>query len=334
MTQPEPGATSPFYKKAWFKVSVRLSLSLILLAIVAVRLPLGEVFSYLRQADLRLCLLGYTLYLVVGVIQGMQIGVAAPQLRELAGHPRLIRVHFISAFYGVMIPTPVTMSVVKWQMLSHKGQVRAQAAAVIIYLRALNILTMIIMGLPGLIHDRELAAPALRAAIFVILILFILFTLPFWSSRIANKLGAITARAARPFPIPKGVLEKCAKVWASILLFSSMNKSRHLTLFGMAFVWTLMNGFALSCLANAVDVPIGVSVTLWLQLLLFTLAALPISIAGIGVREATMVTILPTFYGIDPSAALAASFLFMGLYIVLIGAGLSCELYETLFKRR
>jgi hypothetical protein len=51
-------------------------------------------------------------------------------------------------------------------------------------------------------------------------------------------------------------------------------------------------------------------------------AQLPISIAGLGVREGTLVGVLP-LYGVNPSAAVAFSFLLLARTIVLgIGGGL------------
>ena len=65
-----------------------------------------------------------------------------------------------------------------------------------------------------------------------------------------------------------------------------------------------------------------------------TFAQLPISIAGLGIREGTLLGLLP-LYGVVPSAAVAFAFLLLARILILgIGGGLLEARYRLVWSQR
>jgi uncharacterized membrane protein YbhN (UPF0104 family) len=80
--------------------------------------------------------------------------------------------------------------------------------------------------------------------------------------------------------------------------------------------------------ARATNVSVPVSVLVWVAGILYVLGRMPISIANLGVREATLVGLLP-IYGVDPPAALLMSMAVFLATIIRAAIGVVCQIFWT-----
>jgi len=82
-----------------------------------------------------------------------------------------------------------------------------------------------------------------------------------------------------------------------------------------------------------VGFPLGWLAVAWVSLVLYVVTQVP-SVASLGVREATLVYLLPAFYSIAPNSALAVSFLVLGRRIFLASLGGVTELAQWFRETR
>lgn len=103
--------------------------------------------------------------------------------------------------------------------------------------------------------------------------------------------------------------------------------------FAISLVRQAIGIFGFFCLARSILLPIGALELGWVRSFVQLLAQLPISIAGLGVREGTLLGLLP-LHGVSPPAAVAFSFLLLARSIFLaIGGGLLEARYRLVWRR-
>jgi uncharacterized membrane protein YbhN (UPF0104 family) len=101
-----------------------------------------------------------------------------------------------------------------------------------------------------------------------------------------------------------------------------------LELFCIAIVSTTIYIFA----AKAAGINVPVLVLMWQSAVVFMLGRLPISIANLGVREATLIGTL-TLYGVDSSLAFLMSMIIFSNVILMAVIGAIVQLY-WLFQKQ
>ena len=114
-------------------------------------------------------------------------------------------------------------------------------------------------------------------------------------------------------------------------LFQSVGYRFHLMISAIAAITGVIGGTAIYVLAaKAAGIDASPLVLVWLWILVYLLGRLPISIANLGVREATLIGILG-FYGIEEPAALLMSLIIFSAKIWVAIAGGICQF--ALFKK-
>lgn len=320
----------------WLKTAGKAALAAGLLWLVFRRFPLSEVIRTLAEADVGFCLAGYLIILVSQAIQGFELGLGVRRLVPRASFPRVMGVHFIAFFYSVAIPMQFTTSVVKWYRISQGGKYRAQAAAVLIYVRTVNWFAIVVWAMPGVLLDQQLAISSLRLVCVAILGAMMVLASPLWSITAARTVRRFAKRGAGLVRVPRFIVSKAGKVWNSITNLTQMEAWRAWSLIIMALIHHALALASYYFLAHAVGADLRIPAILWLTLLIVIVQTLPISILGIGVRDATLVSILPALYGVEPSAALAFSFLLLGrqLLLCLVGGVLELDAHVRRTKNR
>jgi len=123
-------------------------------------------------------------------------------------------------------------------------------------------------------------------------------------------------------PLPASFRSTARKILAQLSVFQTASWSFHFKVLLFNFVSITIVGttiYIFAAEAARIDVPIGVLI--WQCAVIFILGRLPISIANLGVREATLVGTL-ALYGVDaPSAFLMSMIIFSNrILMAIIGA--------------
>ena len=225
---------------------------------------------------------------------------------------RLYAYYLIGSFYGLVLPGVIGGDVVRIGMCSRetRGPVSIITTSVLIE-RFMGLVTLFVMGsvvvLGFPLHVASLAGKSTLTAVPVITSVTIIVLA---AAYLLNK----------RFPPAKGVEPRARGIVGR--LGSTMSQLRQLPFSMLAKVGALSALYQLSdivasfALAKALNLPVSLTILLAIKPIVYVSTVLPISLGGLGVREATFVYFLSSV-GISPSDAVSLSFLIYSNRIVL-----------------
>lgn len=295
----------------------RLAITLAILVWILRSIPVADVFAALGQASLGLLILGLLLEVPIRWLAAirMQSITRAQQLSIPTWD--IFRVAFVSAFYGLFLPGSVSGGAVSWLKLIEIDRQPASVLLSIVFQRSVETFSVIALGLIFWLFDPLAGShPGMAkwmTAFLAVLVAGYAMALSRPGSRllgfVAGKLGngKLAVQAVKTFESLTrfGEMGMRAKVW--ILLLSAL----HVGL-GSLVAW---------CLAGAIGLSLSFVSVLWMRSVVYAVTLAPVSFAGFGVREGSLLVMVAS-YGIEAPEALAWSLLFFAaqLFVALIGA--------------
>ncbi len=283
----------------------KFSIGAALLALVLMRVPLDGVLvalSRLQPADVALAVL---LYFAAHGVNAMKLRLLLPQLSVR----QALRFTMIAVLYGTALPGQLAGDAVKAFRLtraaSRAGDVSATVAAVtidkVLGLFALLVLTAVGLGLDAAAFGAAVVKTVSLglAAFIILLVLVVAAPVPTFLQKWAAKFTAWRRLTLRPGTLLRSLLLGIVFQGLSIAVFAVLGASM---------------GLELSIASWAVVVGL-VSVVL----------LLPVTIAGVGLRDGSLVGLI-ALLGQSSSAALALSLMLLALNILGAGAGLLADL--------
>ncbi|NKB42834.1 MAG: hypothetical protein GKS03_01020 [Alphaproteobacteria bacterium] len=280
--------------------ALKFGISAALLIFVLRRLDLGAVGDALSRLTPETILVAAALYLLAHGLNGVKLQVLMSD-RPLLD---LVRYTFVALYYGTVLPGQLLGDAMKAYRLVRPGDDGAAVVAAVVVDKITGLAALVLItGLALLIDPRGFpnAFPALSFALLSGLILALLLPLvvPKFPSVLDNALG----RFLRAW-------HASARDWGPL-------------------VASLITGIAFQVLAVIVVAYIGtgmgisLSFPAWVAVvgLVSLILLLPVTIAGVGLREGGLVILLG-FVGVAPADAVALSFALLGytLFGAVVGA--------------
>jgi uncharacterized protein (TIRG00374 family) len=270
--------------------------------------------------EVRLAPLALSLALYVGLVLTKawrwrlllrELGLAAPTMREAS------TLFMIGQFAGGATPGQAGDFVRAWY-LRERGAPLSTALFSILLDRLLDFLLLAIVSLFGLVAFLDIFPVALRPAILVTTVGFAIV--------VAIAVPALIARAPRRWLMtrlrvvaPASMRERLER-WQELLDVLEARPAFTLLLLLSTVAATAVVMVRIWLLYRALDVVIPVALLVSASALISILQTLPVSIAGVGVRDAVLIAVL-AHHGYSPEHALALSALFLVLTLeqMLIG---------------
>ena len=233
----------------------------------------------------------------------------------------------VTAYYSLFLPGIMSTGV-KWYILKRSTGKGANVLSSMVYNQATLAVVMVVAGLVAL----ALAGPTAGGAsgvgrqAYLPLVCAALAVVVVGSSILAlnERTGGPTLRLLQGTlrPLPRWFREKGRAMLEQIAVFQTAGWRFHSTIALINLIDGLLVGlliYFLAARAAYVVVPLGALV--WLCAVVFVLSKIPITIANLGVREVTVISLL-RLYGVDESAAFIMSMvMFSGLiFLGLLGA--------------
>jgi hypothetical protein len=237
----------------------------------------------------------------------------------------------VTMLYSLIMPGLLSTSV-KWYILrQHTGKGSNVFSSMIHNQLTLYIL-VIITGLIALIVTNPTGNWQFPTICLVILVSLIVA----WLSLLNRKIGPkSTQHISNTLDfLPKSFSHKSRRILEQLVVFQKAPWLFHLRilvldLVGFTIIGTMIYIFAAK--AARVDVPVGVLI--WQCAVIFTLGRLPISIANLGVREATLIGTL-ALYGVDESSAFLMSMILFSNVILMAIIGVIHQLTWTITDKK
>jgi glycosyltransferase 2 family protein len=304
---------------------IRISISAISLAIVLATVNVPETLGLLAAADWRYSLAALAIYLL-----GMPVRAARWQALLAAQSTPvplgvLTRLYFAGAFYNNLLPSGIGGDVVKMVELSQRSEDPPTAVSTVLADRALGLLVLVALAIVTLPWGwREVSPPV----VLLLLALAAGSVVGIWL--LLNR--RLMERLQERLPPLRKIMqrEKIAAFYRSLHRYRGKPLAR-------AAAFSLLFNLMLIAVVALIGRSLGVDVSLKYYFLfvpvISTLLALPISLAGLGIREGGYIYLF-TQVGVTESVALSMSLSFyaIGLITGLIGGAI--YLLESLLGHR
>ncbi len=311
----------------WF---LRLAFSALILTLLSTQVDFVTVLDTLRSANVQFLVPAFVLFFVVRLIWAYQMSLGLAPLGMRLTTPRLFKVILIAGFYSLVLPgNLVAGGTASWYKLSRSNGRGIEAAALLVYFRIVNTLTLLGVGLLGMWLDPRLATPSFRAVVGVMFVGVVLAFLPFVSTAATDQVERVGRAVLRKLPLHGCLREKGPIIWKALKSFQELDSWTVVIVLGLSLLSHLLSTFVFYLLTLAIDIHLSVFVVGWVRSMLQLFEFLPISIAGLGVREVSLVLLLAD-YGIPETQALGCSLVIFASVVVGVIIGGLFEMWDVL----
>lgn len=309
--------------RLWRSARLRWGLQLLFAAVVLLlllrRIPFADVLDAASHFNLSLFLAALACYFLIRWTMAWQLSLALIPLQMRFSLLQLVKVNFIAIFYSLVLPGELAGGGATWYKLARPGGRAVEAGALVVYFRFVNLITLIGVGLIGAWFDTRLVTDGARLAIGLLFVATTIAGLPF-ASPTAGRWLEWAVRRTIPASLLRG---RDRRIWETLTIFQRLPRRTLSIALGLSFLYHALEIGVFVLLAASVGIYQSVLVLSWIRALLVILSMLPISVAGLGVREASLVLILGQ-YGISQEQALIFSFSLLIISVIggLIGGAL------------
>jgi len=241
----------------------------------------------------------------------------------------------ITLLYGLIIPGVLSAGV-KWYILRKDTGKGSNVLSSMLYNQVSTMFVMAVFGLIALIvtnlPNNSTNPWLLRVLCSTFLAAVILVSLLLLSSRTGGRIINCLRLLLSPFPA--NVRQKGQEIIEQIAIFQNVGGGFHLIILSITIIAIVIGGvftYILSARGANITAPLGVLV--WLCVIVSFLGRLPISIANLGVREATLVGFL-ALYGVETSPVLLMSMILFSSVIIMAVIGAIYQLYWAVTAKK
>jgi uncharacterized membrane protein YbhN (UPF0104 family) len=230
---------------------------------------------------------------------------------------RVFLINLITGFYGLFLPGYLSGGVIRWYFFSIPGGKRAQAAAAIIINRLLETVMLSLVGISFWLIDYT--AKATVEALQLMATLGVVLSASYVAS-FTRAPCIFLKHLMRGRWCPRILESKANKVLDALVRYQDQGVIWHVRISGLCLLRNLIGIVALYVLATAIDLNVSVWTLGWIRSVIRIVLMIPVSFAGLGVREASFVLLLAPV-GVASPQALALSVLVFAqaLLFALIG---------------
>lgn len=270
--------SAPRKKSAFRTWALRTVVTLALIGVVAWRLDLRSLGSRLLALDPAWTALAFVAVFVAIAVSAWKWGLILAARGHELPFARLLRHYFVGLFFNNVLPTTVGGDAVRaWATTRDTGETPEAVGSVITERLVAGVALgfTALLGLPFVAAGgRVTALVALFLAIDLALVA--LFLVP----RVAE--AAVTGLLPPRFA---GIGET-ARATVAAVRATIRNRALFLRVFVLSILFQVFVAAVNACIFEAMGIPVGLAVCLVYTPMIFTVTMLPVSISGLGVREA------------------------------------------------
>lgn len=236
----------------------------------------------------------------------------------------VFKAQLISSFYGLILPGDLAAGLITWYIISDKSGEKAASASVIIFLRLLSIITLVTFTAIGLVFEEKFNDINMRVYIIIPAVSFLLMFIPFVSSKAATIMKQFSHAIIQITPAANWrhkLVQLIDSLWDSVITCTNVNQGVlfwTLSISVLSYLFSILFTYLLMIMVG-IHLPFQVSV--WLLGIINLVQLLPVSFAGLGVRDISIIYLLDKYYQVAPESSLILStfFLVFSLIFTLIG---------------
>lgn len=235
----------------------------------------------------------------------------------------LVRINLITRFYSMVVPQGGVLAI-RWN-LYRAGGWAGDAFALVVFERLLLFFFFILGSLVFLVLELDRLPAGMDAALLplgLVVIGWLLLIVPFFSPTV----HALLLRTVSPVRrrLPAWVSTKLERLTSAVAEYHTLSDRRYWSIGATSLGGYLCMVLSAVILAQAMGLVLSWLAVAWTRSLVTALTRVPITVAGLGVREAGYVALLG-LYDVPAPEALAFGLLLFAIQIILavIGAVLN-----------
>jgi glycosyltransferase 2 family protein len=293
-------------------LSVRLGVAAGVLGVLFYFVPTDAVIAALAGIDPAWFGAGLLLQFVLRGVATLRMKVIADSQNMNLGHATLWRILLATQFYSMLVPGPIAGGGATWLKYVQHGAERGAATAAILLNRGLSFLVMLTVGAAAWFIDAEHARTWIAAAPIALGVLLLGLANGRWAAA-----GARSEPASTPW-----LLRTARELIGRLRLFGDIAPLGKLIVLTSSVLHEIVGAAIMWCFAMAAGLEVPLLTVLWMRAALQLVLLLPLSIAGLGLREAGLVGLCAL---IDVPAATAMAWsltIFVGTVLVAASGGL------------
>jgi uncharacterized membrane protein YbhN (UPF0104 family) len=313
--------------KPKLKIALKIGVSCLFIGYLSFKVNISEIAAAVKNVDLSF----YLLSTVIAVLCNFFI--AAKYYLLIKDSPinhsiiSLLKINIISAFYALFLPSAVGREFVRWAKVTRNQKGRASFVASIIFERVNFLLVLMLCGtIPLLMHGSIPEIVALRMRLLPWLIsamIIIVLLLSFCASAAVRSLAkSITDGLINRFSLKSNKI-----LFIQDFSLKNMTAAFFAGIIGLSLVWQIFYISRLFTLIKAAALPVNLMDIVWMGSMVLMLQTLPISFAGIGLREGAYAYLF-TLYGLPPEEGVLIGILFFSQMLIVAFIGGVFELMD------
>lgn len=313
-------------------LAIKITMSGILLTYLFSIIPFSEILSSIKSAEIIFILIGIILATPISYLSAFE----TQYLTKIQGMSlsvfEILKIHLATSFYGLFLPGTLSGGAIKWYKLSKHGN-KSSAAAVVVFNRFLEILIIILIGI--FFSFPSLYALNNQKLVIVWVLIFLIMIMLYYLLLNKSALNFIEKIILHLPLLPKtfGLKEKICKFIEAMHQFQNLSFKNHFEIISLMLLYHGIGVISFFCFARSLNIDVSIWVIGWVRSAMAIAIMLPLSFAGLGIREGTLVFLLAQ-YGVLPSNSMALSFLFLFRSILTSLTGGLFELRDFTFSKK
>jgi len=316
-------------KKVNSGLLIKAFISLAFISYLTVKLDLALVLDTLKEANIIFYLLSI---LVLPISLLLTTSKYYFLIRNSAVHKNvasLMKIQLIVRFYSLFFPSGIGREALRWYKITENKKGRINFLAIIVFERLIHVLFLLFFGLLPFIVDISYLKTGtinINGWIWVIALPIIIFSVTaisyLRSPALQLKFKQFFLRL-----IPKAANWKYFSKFHEKFVVNNLSSGIFLVIIALHFLWIVFFTLRVYLLFLSLGVSLAYYHVAWMSLSVLLLQLLPISFAGIGIREGTYAYLM-TLFSIAPEKGASLGVLFFTQMLILATIGGILELLE------
>jgi len=298
---------------AYRQLALKLVLASALLGLLFHFVPMDEVGTAISAVSPGILVVAVLLQFLMRVVATPRMHVITSNQDMTLGYIQLFRIQLISQYYALMLPGTLAAGGATWLKYVQAGAGMSAAIAAVTLNRGIGTLVMLVTGGIAWLMDRghvNSSGMAVLVMLCAALMLAAIFGRVSWTPS-----GGDVSRTSPWLGWLRGFLNR-------LLLFQRVSPTGKLVVLASSLAHEFVGALTIWCFALAVGLSLDLRTVFWMRAALQVVLMAPMHIAGLGVREASLVG-LGALVGVPPAMALAWSLvIFAGSLVVSAVGGL------------
>lgn len=308
------------------KKAFQIILSLMFVIFISSKVDISSLRTSLHNVQIKYLILSTVAALFGPVLLAAKYKVLIKKTSLDTSLKRIICINYISRFLALFIPTAVAQTGIRWYKISKDKEDKLAFFHVLVNERLSFIWVLFVAGSVPLSFNHNQHVNNLLSTIFPTIILgyvvLILVTMYLFFNKVKSKINYFLLRL-----MPNIMLSVVEKIKSKISSQIQYPLATYVFLLFLSIGWQIVFVARLYFIFIALNLPFTFLDTAWMGSFILFLQILPVTFAGLGLREGVLGALV-TFYGIPMEVGVTAGILFFTQMLMLAGVGWILMLLE------